>query len=88
MTQIPQQRTQIIHYYGKIPLIKVERTPEWDNDRVKRVRFWCDHCNCYHTHGAFENVRFQGHRSAHCHVRNSPFNLTGYYMELDEVAKP
>ena len=88
MAQILQKHTQIIRYYGNVPLIRVERSPDWDNARVKRIRFWCEHCNCYHTHGAHVNRRFQGHRSAHCHVPNSPFNLIGYFMELDEVAKP
>ena len=38
---------------------------------------WCKHCADWHWHGPGE-----GHRIAHCHDENSPYELHGYNLAL------
>ena len=41
-------------------------------------RFYCPFCLRFHYHGHGE-----GHRLAHCHTVNSPFNKSGYFLKLE-----
>ena len=88
MAQVSQKKMDVIRYDNGIPVIRVERDPDWNIERVKRVRFWCMYCEDYHTHGAYPDGRKnQGHRSAHCFTDHSPFNMGGYFMELSDPAE-
>lgn len=41
------------------------------------LKVWCEYCDIYHLHGHGE-----GHRTADCDNRNSPYLKTGYYIKL------
>jgi hypothetical protein len=59
-----------------IPTLKAEHVGDvsW--------RVWCSHCCCYHYHGdAGRGAEGLGHRGAHCHKPNSPYERTGYILE-------
>jgi hypothetical protein len=53
-----------------IPIIKAERIEG-------QCRFWCAFCKCFHYHSAES-----GHRVAHCHNRESPYDETGYVLDF------
>ena len=65
--------TTILGYDGDIPIIEVYPIDS------QRVKFWCDKCKRYHTHGLPE-----GHRSAHCGP-NPGFRETGYMIRLKKA---
>lgn len=48
-----------------------------------RYIVWCDHCRRWHIHSP-EN----GHRTAHCHQRESPYDAVGYILRLAGPATP
>lgn len=66
------------------------------------LRFWCPHCDHYHSHGAELQrtesgtllvPRYAGHRSSHCRtVIDSPFYGRDYYLlvvgEIGTLPKP
>lgn len=37
--------------------------------------FWCQYCKVRHVHGPI-----QGHRIAHCHIKDSPYLERGYFL--------
>jgi len=45
---------------------------------------WCPCCRRWHTHGAGRKsddpMELLGLRTAHCHVRGSPYDATGYNL--------
>jgi len=76
------KKTPIIRYDGEFPVIRVERCPNWDYERVKTVRFWCEYCRKYHIHGApGGESRHPGHRGAHCINQDSPLKKNDYILE-------
>lgn len=54
------------------PILRAIRTPEGQG-RSAQSHAWCDWCETVHTHSAGA-----GHRVAHCHCKESPFNAFGY----------
>jgi hypothetical protein len=61
-------------------------------DCPNSVRVWCPFCVAYHYHGKCNeegvmDERLEGHRVAHCHNPDSPFNNGGYYILLEKSAK-
>ncbi|MEM6468067.1 MAG: hypothetical protein AAF802_00755 [Planctomycetota bacterium] len=48
-----------------------------DGDGVTRLRVFCPHCEVWHYHGPR-----LGHREAHCHDPASPFERTGYNLQM------
>lgn len=58
-------------------------------DNSKELLFWCIHCGCWHVHGR-DDYPFPvigrsdpaGHRNAHCTTKNSPFQRTGYILDM------
>lgn len=54
------------------PVIKALPHPELHG----AFMFWCPFCKKWHTHGIGE-----GHRCAHCHHKDSPFDKTGYIIK-------
>lgn len=59
--------TPIIGWKDNTPIILCIR-------RGNQYVFYCQYCQCEHTHGAFD-----GHRAAHC-ISETPFRSTGYYV--------
>jgi hypothetical protein len=57
----------------------VEVQPRRASDYVT-WRFWCDHCQRSHIHGAGA-----GHRVAHCDKPGSPYERIGYFIALKEA---
>jgi len=47
------------------------------DDGVLGWRVWCDFCDCWHNHGIDA-----GHRVAHCHDKDSPYQDTGYTLGM------
>lgn len=43
---------------------------------------WCEHCRCWHHHGACGDVfgAGDGHRVAHCACPNAPYGEAGYVL--------
>jgi hypothetical protein len=55
------------------------------NDGINMI-VWCPFCRCEHYHGTCGDPTGkagEGHRVAHCHIKESPFNQTGYILKLD-----
>ena len=46
------------------------------------LRFWCEHCQGWHSHGAGGDDGGEGHRVAHCHNPKSPYRDTGYILKI------
>lgn len=46
------------------------------------IACWCPHCGAFHKHGwqMIDDATYLAHRGAHCHVPNSPFLATGYFI--------
>lgn len=71
--------------------IAFDSTYHWDFDAptlpaelvevngAKRLRVWCDHCHRFHFH--FHGPR-PGHRESHCHDPESPYERSGYNLEM------
>jgi hypothetical protein len=57
---------------------RFEATLMQSRDGTFQLRFKCDHCKSWHTHGG----PCGGHRAAHCHRRNSPYRETGYWLDV------
>jgi hypothetical protein len=55
----------------RIPIIKCYKIS------YCQCAFYCSHCKKIHKHGLGN-----GHRSAHCNKENSPFEITGYSLEV------
>jgi hypothetical protein len=49
--------------------------PAYDDGGNYKV--WCEYCRVWHLHG-----RMNGHRVAHCYWPLSPYNETGYFIQL------
>lgn len=51
---------------------------------------WCTHCRCWHAHGRGRHGGSEGngHRVAHCHKPNSPYDWTGYFIRYIGDAPP
>ena len=60
-----------------IPIILCEKR----TDINFGMKFYCDFCKTNHLHGDGD-----GHRAAHCHNQNSPFDVTGYIITLNKNA--
>lgn len=58
---------------AKPPVVYVRRVT-YDNG-IDSFQFDCEFCHRVHSHGAME-----GHRWAHCHNPESPFQDTGYIL--------
>jgi hypothetical protein len=44
---------------------------------------WCTHCRCWHAHGRGRGGSdSDGHRVAHCHRPNSPYDRSGYVLRF------
>ncbi|MGN1299340.1 MAG: hypothetical protein ACI4UE_05105 [Candidatus Scatovivens sp.] len=56
----------------EIPVVKVFKT-----ENENQCSFWCPYCKKYHYHG----IPLEGHRTAHCTNKNSPFRETGYILK-------
>ncbi|MGR5922830.1 hypothetical protein ACT7CO_01205 [Bacillus pacificus] len=50
----------------------------YERDESGNLAVWCPYCATWHLHG-----RGDGHRSAHCQNRRSPFIETGYIIKRD-----
>jgi hypothetical protein len=48
----------------------------WCNVIGNDWSFWCSYCRKRHLHGGGP-----GHRTAHCHNSNSPYNVGGYILK-------
>ncbi len=73
-----EYRKTIILGYEKcgdeqIPIVECIPRTDWPDG----LRFYCVFCNKYHLHGDGE-----GHRVAHCHNGDSPFDKTGYILKI------
>ncbi len=66
-------RTEILGEWRGIPIIKAYMT-----SKGEYWVFWCDHCQCEHTHGVSTKEKY--HRMAHCGVEGSPFRPRGYFL--------
>jgi hypothetical protein len=64
---------------SEIPTVYCEEIKPRRPQDCETWRFWCDHCNKWHSHGAGA-----GHRLAHCHKPGSPYERTGYFIELKD----
>jgi hypothetical protein len=62
--------------YGITP-VEVENIPviKCIHERNSLYKFYCDLCKRNHYHGPKP-----GHRIAHCHNEDSPFDKTGYFV--------
>jgi hypothetical protein len=49
-----------------------------------QVRIWCEFCRKYHYHGWPGSLNEISHRVAHCIKEDSPYQDTGYYIEVKE----
>jgi hypothetical protein len=58
-----------------IPVVECTRRKDIDFG----LRFYCVFCKKFHLHGKGE-----GHRIAHCHKPESPFEKTGYILKLNK----
>lgn len=47
-----------------------------------QVRVWCKYCKKYHSHGWPYPTTNITHRVAHCINKDSPYNETGYDIEV------
>jgi hypothetical protein len=62
-------------------------------DAGSSLAVWCAHCHCWHTHGRDAGgSEGYGHRAAHCHKPDSPYDRTGYFLRYigpatDEVLR-
>jgi len=65
------------------PVVLCERfwTRDGHGRRFEGWKFWCEHCKREHHHSPEA-----GHRVAHCFDRSSPYDRTGYILELKENA--
>lgn len=48
----------------------------YERDESGNLAVWCPYCATWHLHGQGD-----GHRSAHCQNRRSPFIETGYIIK-------
>lgn len=53
--------------------------------KFANLRVWCRWCCHWHTHGVTVPVGETTHRVAHCHATDSPFQDTGYWIEVTGV---
>lgn len=61
--------------------------PAYDTGRNLIV--WCDHCRVWHAHGRSNGGSDgDGHRVAHCHKPNSPYDRSGYFIRYIGPATP
>ena len=60
--------------------------PGWPTKDGKQVRVMCVFCGHFHFHGLSQEERdgALGHRVAHCHNPDSPYNESGYYIRVHE----
>jgi len=49
-----------------------------------QVRVWCEFCNRYHYHGWPDPTARMTHRVTHCINPTSPYQETGYYIEVND----
>ncbi len=76
------KKTQIIGYkdykdeVGNIVKIPIVLCTHRTDNFPEGLQFYCDFCKKNHLHGEGE-----GHRVAHCHNENSPFEKTGYILQ-------
>lgn len=70
------RKTTILKYekYADEHIPVIECIPR--KDFPTGLRFYCAFCKRYHNHGEGE-----GHRIAHCHNSESPFDKTGYILK-------
>ena len=60
----------------KLPVLLA--TPVIEDGKVIQWKAWCPFCTGYHFHSPEP-----GHRVAHCHNENSPFQESGYILRLE-----
>ncbi len=49
--------------------------------RGRQLVFTCPYCECEHFHGVEGGA---GHRAAHCHKPDSPYQERGYWLDVVE----
>jgi hypothetical protein len=64
-----------------IPVVKCRVTKPRHPDGIETWEFFCPYCHRRHVHGAAGG---EGHRVAHCHVKDSPYRVTGYVLTLEK----
>ena len=58
-------------------------------DTGRNLIVWCAHCRCWHAHGRSNGGSDgDGHRVAHCHKPNSPYDRSGYFIRYVGPATP
>ncbi len=80
-----ERHTPIVGYIGKFPVVAVEKLRSTETTIVK---FWCEHCRTYHTHGAPDGRKFHpGFRAPHCTNPASPLRARDYYLAWNDGRK-
>lgn len=67
-------------YLDRIPVLQGEMIRD-------QVRIWCKYCMQYHYHGRLYPTTTITHRVAHCFKDSSPYNETGYDIEMNKCLK-